>query len=178
MILDEKGNPFYWHTNKQKSITFNLPIGTYKTENNLFKLKTFKPYGNEKYPIFPNNGFLRSLKIYCKPNPNKASISLQQRVIVVDPKYFNSTYKPLKTFTLCHEVFHFFFHSQSLEEKQNKFIHEHYEKQCDNAAKAFMLANGWNPTQVSLAIQMLLKGKHRKDCMKAMTTNAKNNFRR
>jgi hypothetical protein len=178
MILDDKKNPFYWHTNKQHSITFNLPIGKYYTKNNINKLPVFKPYGNEKYPIFPNNGFLKSLKIYCRPNPNKASISLQQRVIVVDPKYFNNPYKPLKTFTLCHEVFHFFFHSQSLEEKQNRFIHEHYEKQCDNAAKAFMLANGWNPTQISLAIKLLLKGQHRKDCMQHLTTDAKNGFRR
>jgi len=178
MILDDKGNPFYWHTNKEHSITFNLPKGKYSTENKIKKKLLFKPYGHEKYPKFRNTTFLKDLKIYCRPNPNKASISLQQRVIVVDPKYFNNKYKPLKTFTLCHEVFHFFFHSQSIEEKQNKFIHEHYEMQCDNAAKAWMLAHGWNPTQISLAIQMLLKGENRKSCMRDKTTAPKMKFRR
>ena len=178
MIYDEKKNPFYWHTNAERSITFNLPVGKYYTENNLTKKNKFVPYGHEKYPIFSNTTFLRDLKIYCRPNPNKASISLERRIIVVDPKYFNSTYKPLKTFTLCHEVFHFFFHCESAEQKQNRFIHQHYEKECDNAAKAWMLANGWNPTQISLAIKMLLKGQERKDCMQLKTTHPKNKFRR
>lgn len=178
MIYDEKKNPFYWHTNKERSITFNLPVGKYYTENNLTKQKKFVPYGHEKYPIFRNTTFLRDLKIYSRPNPNKASISLERRIIVVDPKYFNSKYKPLKTFTLCHEVFHFFFHCESAEQKQNRLIHQHYEKECDNAAKAWMLANGWNPTQISLAIKMLLKGQERKDCMQLKTTHPKNKFRR
>lgn len=178
MILDEKGNPFYWHTNKEHSITFNLPVGKYYTENDIKKLLRFKPYGHEKYPKFHNTTFLKDIKLYCEPNPNKASISLSKRVIVVDPKYYKSKYKPLQTFTLCHEVFHYFFHAENAEQKENRFIHEHFEKQCDNAAKAWMLANGWNPTQISLAIKMLLKGQHRKDCMQNMTTHPRNNFRR
>ncbi len=178
MVFDEKGNPFYWHTNKERSITFNLPIGKYSTENKLIKQPKFIPYGNEKYPIFPNDGFIKALKVYCEPNPNKASISLEKRIIVVDPKYYNSSYKPLQVFTLRHEVYHYFFHCKSDKERQNKFIHQHYEKECDNAAKAWMLANGYNPTQISLAIKLLLKGQERKDCMEMKTTHPKNNFRR
>jgi hypothetical protein len=178
MIYDNLGNPFYWHTNTTRSITFNLPKGNYSTDNHIRKKLKFIPYGHEKYPIFTNTTFLKNLKIYCRPNPNKASISLERGVIVVDPKYYKSKYKPLKTFTLCHEVFHYFFHCKNNRERQNRLIHQHYEKACDNAAKAWMLANGWNPTQISLAIQMLLKGKERKDCMRDMTTHPKNNFRR
>lgn len=178
MILDDKANPFYWHTNKQHSITFNLPPGKYSTQNKIEKQPKFLPYGNAEYPKFPRNSFLRDLKLYRRPNPNKASISLQQRIIIVDPKFYDSKYKPLQTFTLCHEVFHYFFHSKTAAQKANRHIHQHIEKQCDEAAKNFMLANGWNPTQVSLAVKMLLKGQDRKNCIQEATTNKKNNFRR
>jgi hypothetical protein len=179
MVYDAKGNPFYWHTNNEHSITFNLPKGKYSTKNRLTKKLRFVPYGNEKPPKFPKNStFLKDLKIYSRPNPNKASISLERRIIVVDPKFFNSKYIPLQVFVLRHEVYHYFFHCQSHAERENRFIHQHYEKECDNAAKAWMLQNGYNPTQVSLAIKMLLKGQERKDCMQMKTTHPKNNWRR
>lgn len=178
MILDDQGNPFYWHTNKQRSITFNLPVGEYTTDNRIALLPKFEPYGNKKYPIFRNTTFLRDLKLFRRENPNKASISLEHRIIIVDPKFYDSPYKPLKTFTLCHEVFHYFFHAKNKREKKNRHIHQHIEKQCDEAAAHFMLANGWNPTQVSLAVKMLLQGEERKECIREKTTHKKNNFRR
>ncbi len=179
MVYDEKKNPFYWHTNRERSITFNLPKGKYYTENKLTKKSKFLPYGNEKPPKFPaKSSFIKDLKIYRRPNPNKASISLERRIIVVDPKYWDSSYKPLQVFVLRHEIYHYFFHCKSHAERENRFIHQHYEKECDNAAKAWMLQNGYNPTQVSLAIKMLLKGQERKDCMQLKTTHPKNGFRR
>lgn len=181
MILDDKGDPFYWHTNKLRSITFNLPPGKYSTENNITKLPNFQPYGSGKYPGIRNaafQAFLKSLKIYCRENPNKASISLQQRIIIVDPKFYNSPYKPLQVFTLGHEIFHYFFHTKEKWQKANRFIHQHVEKQCDEASAHWMLANGYNPTQVSLAVKLLLKGQERKDCIQEKTTHKKNNFRR
>ena len=178
MILDEKKNPFYWHTNKERDITFNLPPGEYYTKDPIEKLPTFRPYGNEKYPSFRFTNFLSLLKIVPYKNKNKASISLERKLIIVDPKFYYHKYKPLKTFTLCHECFHYFFHSKTKQQKENRFIHQYIEKQCDRAARDFMLANGWNPTQVSLAINLLLKGQDRKDTMRKCTTDPKNNFRR
>lgn len=179
MIYDDKGNPFYWHTNKERSINFNLPKGKYSTQNKITKQAKFKPYGNGKYPNTPAfRAFLKTLKIYCRTNPNKASISLQQRIIIVDPKFYNSVYKPLQAFTLGHEVFHYFYHSKAKWQKANRLIHQHIEKQCDKASANLMLAKGYNPTQVSLSVKLLLKGQERKDCIRDHTTHKKNNFRR
>jgi hypothetical protein len=180
MIYDEDKQPFYWHTNRERSITFNLPIGKYYTPNDLTRKLKFVPYGNEKYPLFKGKAktWLKRLKIYSYKNPNKASISLDKGVIIVDPQYYYNKYKPCRVFTLKHEVYHYFFHCQTMAQKENRFIHQHYEKECDNAAKAWMLANGYNPTQISLAIKLLLKGQERKDCMQRMTTDPKNKFRR
>lgn len=154
-----------------------MPVGTYWVNCKIKRSPKFKPYGNEPYPRF-KKGFLNDIKVHSHKNPHKASISLEKRFIVADPKFYNHEYKPVKTFTLCHEVFHFFFHCKTIEEKKNRFIAQYYEKKCDEAAKNFMLANGWNPSQVSLAIQLLLRGQHRKDCIRRATTDPKNNFRR
>ncbi len=177
MILDDKRNPFYWHTNEARHINFNLPPGTYYTENDLHKRAKFKPYGHEPYPKL-NKAFLRRVKVFPYKNPSKASISLQKAFILADPAFYYSKYKPLKTFTLCHEVFHTVYHAKNRRERNNFYIHEYIEMQCDNAAKAFMLANGWNPTQISLAVKMLLRGKHRRECIRQNTTAPKNGFRR
>lgn len=177
MILDEKKNPFYFHTNEARHINFNLPPGTYYTENNLHKRTTFQPYRHGPYPTLPKD-FLRRVRVFPYPNKSKASISLDRAFILADPKYYYSKFKPLKTFTLCHEVFHKQFHAKNNRERRNYFIHEYIEKQCDNAAKNFMLANGWNPIQVSLAVKMLLKGKHRRECIRESTTDPKNGNRR
>ena len=155
-----------------------MPVGKYETDNSLTKLQTFKPYGNKKFPKFDNKDFMRSLEVFKNPNPNKASISLEQCIIIVDPKFYNSPYKPLKTFTLLHECFHYFYHSKDRKQKANRFIHQHIEKQCDESACYYMLANGWNPTQISLAIKLLLKGEERKEVIRQKTTDKKNNFRR
>lgn len=178
MILDNKGNPFYWHTNKEHHLTFNLPIGKYYTEAPFKELPTFQPYGKEKYPSFKFTNFLRLLSVVPHKNKNKASISLERHLIIVDPKFYYHSYKPLKVFTLKHEVYHKFFHAKNDYERNNPFIHQYIEKQCDRAARNWMLANGYNPTQVSLAINLLLRGKDRKETMRKCTTDKKMNFRR
>lgn len=119
-----------------------------------------------------------NLELHRYKNPNKASISLQKCLVIVDPKFYDSIYRPLQTFTLLHECFHQFFHSKTKAQKRNRFIHQHIEKQCDTAASNYMKANGWNPTQISLAVKLLLKGKERKEAIRRQTTHKKNNFRR
>ena len=178
MILDDKKNPFYWHENNEQQINFNLPPGGYFTETPIKKLQTFHPYGVEKYPKFTGTSFLRHLRVFPQPNPNKASISLKKRLILADPKFYYHKYKPLKVFTLCHECFHYFFHSKNIKEKRNRFIHQHIEKQCDESAKNFMLAKGYNPSQISLAVKMLLQGEDRRENIRVLTTDKKNKFRR
>ena len=178
MILDSVGNPFYWHKNKERSITFNLPVGKYETDNVIKKLPSFRSYGHTKFPKEFDKQWLNNLELKKSKNPNKASITLQRCIIIVDPKYYESPYLPLQTFTLLHECFHYFFHSKTRAQKRNRFIHQHIEKQCDENARNYMLANGWNPTQVLLSIRLLLKGEERKEVMRQLTTDKKNNFRR
>lgn len=177
MIFDEKGKPFYWHTNTQKHINFNLPPGTYFTEANIKKKWPFKPYGHKPWPKF-KPGALSHIKIFSYPNPNKASISLEKGFIIADPYFYNHDYEPLKKFTTLHELFHHFYHAKNDHERKNFYIHEFIEAQCDNAAKNYMLANGYNPTQISLAVKLLLRGENRKQCIRMNTTHERNNFRR
>lgn len=176
VIYDEKKFPFYFHTNAARRINFNLPPGSYYSNVPLTK-KPFKPYGQKKYPRF-RKGFLKRIKVYKVTNQNKASISLKTSQVFVDPLYYDNPYEPLKTFTLLHELFHHFFHAKTKREKRNPFIHQFIESQCDDAARNYMLANGWNPSQVRIACGLLLRSKWRNRCIHNTTTNAKNNFRR
>lgn len=177
MILDDQEMPFYWHDNKEHHLNFNLPTGSYYSLVPIKKLHTFKPYGARKYPKLKMS-FLSKVRVFPHKNPNKASISLERKFILADNKFFYHDYKPLKTFTLAHEVFHSVYHCKNERERSNRYIHQYYEKKCDEAAKDFMLAHGWNPTQVSLAVKLLLRGQERKDCIRMATTDKHNNFRR
>ena len=177
LILDYEGNPFYWHDNKERHINFNLPVGWYASKYPIKKRRKFKPYGNAPYPTLPK-GFLQTVGVSKLRNRNKASISLEKEHIWADPKYFDSWYQPLKTFTLGHELFHKVYHTKTLKERRNPYIRELVEMKCDEASKNFMLANGWNPSQVSLAVKMLLRGKGRKEAIRMATTHPKNCFRR
>lgn len=176
-IWDSDWEPFYWHDNKERHINFNLPIGQYYSNVKVRKLPVFMPYPHGPIPGLPK-GFLQAVRVFPHPNPNKATISLQKRFIIADPKYFYHKYKPLQVFTVGHELMHYRFHSKTPAQRKNRYIHEHIERQCDDASKNWMLANGYNPTQVSLAIKLLLRGKGRKQCMMMNTTHPRNNNRR
>jgi hypothetical protein len=143
----------------------------------LKKQRKFTPYGNAPYPKLPK-AFLQAVGVTPYPNKNKASISLVKEHIWVDPHYFYSTYRPLKTFTIGHELFHKVYHAKNIKERRNPYIREFIEMKCDEASKNFMLANGWNPSQVSLAVKLLLKGHNRKEKIRMATTHSKNCFRR
>jgi len=176
VIYDSNKFPFYFHTNTARHINFNLPPGTYYSNVRL-KKRPFKPYGKKSYPRFPK-GFLKGINVYKVENKNKASISLPTGQVFVDPLYHDNPYEPVQTFTLLHELFHHFFHAKTKREKKNPFIHEFIESQCDDAARNFMLANGWNPSQVRIACGLLLRSKFRNRCMHRKTTDPINNFRR
>ncbi len=177
VVLDNEKNPFYWHDNTEGHINFNLPRGRYSVNVPVQKRARFRPYPHKPYPRFTGT-FLKDVQVFPHKNPNKASISLEKRFIMADPKFYYNEYKPLKTFTLCHEVFHKFFHAKNHRERSNRFIREYIERQCDRAARDFMLANGWNPIQVRLACAMLLRGQGRKEAIRQCTTARHNHNRR
>lgn len=178
VIYDDKQFPFYFHTNTARKISFNLPPGTYYSTVKVRKKPIFKPYGQKKYPRFPKGFLSRRIAIHKVNNKNKASIALETGDIFVDPLYHDNPYEPLQAFTLLHELFHHFFHAKTKREKRNPFIHQFIESQCDDAARNYMLANGYNPSQVRIACGLLLRSKWRNKCIHRSTTNPVNNFRR
>lgn len=171
LILDENKNVFYFHYNKEGKLTFNLPTGRYYSSVPVIKLHRFLPYPHGKYPPFAIP--LDKIQLYQLENPNKASISLERLIVIVDPKFYNSEYKPLQTFTLLHELFHGNYHCTTKEQRSNKFYREFMERKCDESAGNWMLANGWNPVQVSLAGKMLLKSPARRACITDNSTGRK-----
>lgn len=92
--------------------------------------------------------------------------------VIVDHEFWDHEYKPAQTAILGHEMFHGNFNSNGLTERQKKnyFIRQHIEKQCDDAIRNYMLCHGWNPSQISLAFKLMLKGQDRRDCIARNTT--------
>jgi hypothetical protein len=125
---------------------------------------------------------LNAIVLLNQPNPNKASTTAKKvrgKIwIIADPVYYNHWFLPTQTFTLLHEIFHSNegYHTTSARQRENFFMHEHIEKKCDHAAENYMMVNGWNPIQISMASKLLLKGKRRRDCIQKNTTGK--HFRR
>ena len=174
LILDQYKHLFYFHYNKEHHLTFNLPPGYYYSYTPLYKQSVFRPYEKRTYP--PMAADLNNIVLMSRPNPNKASTTARKIKgkiwINADPKYFYHDYMPLKTATLLHELFHSNkgFHLTNEKHRKNYYIHTHIEMKCDDAARNYMLVNGWNPSQVSFAFKLLLSGAPRKNCIANNTT--------
>lgn len=174
LILDQYKHLFYFHYNKELNLTFNLPPGYYYSYTPLIQLKRFMPYEARTYPKMAAD--LNAIVLLCKPNKNKASTTAKKvngKIwIVVDPKFYYHEFLPTQTFTLLHEIFHSNkgFHTTNDRQRKNFYIHEHIEMKCDGAAENYMLVNGWNPIQISMAGKFLLEGKRRRDCIEQNTT--------
>lgn len=171
-ILDEKENIFFYHPNEQKKINFNLPEGTFCTENNLTK-KSFQPYEEFNGSALKKD-FLNSFEFSIADNKNKATINPNIKKITIDKKYGNHWYKPLKIFVVCHEVRHLEVGGSIKDEKGNIIFDA--EKACDDFAKNYMLSHGYNPTQVEAAKEILISGAERRKCISDSMNNK--NFRR
>lgn len=170
-ILDEDRQPFYFHTNTAREITFNLPVGKYFTRNKITLLDTFKPYNNYKTPNFDLTGY----KIIIGNNPHKATITPAKRQILVDSSINKIKYKPAKKFLIGHEIFHLHCggNKYALYDAQGKGIGTPIydaERECDDCSEKNMLNIGYNPTQIKLAKNLILDSFERKIC------NYENNF--
>lgn len=170
-ILDENKKLFYYHPNSIGSITFNLPVGIYYTDNSL-QQKPFVPY--EKF-VKPEK-FIdpREFKILVGNNPHKATINLRDKTILFDKKIASHKYRPCLQFILGHEIYHTCV-GGSLFDKAGNMIFD-AEKACDDFSKNYMLSHGWNPTQIKIASALLLNDKDRVQCIHNNTITK--NFRR
>ncbi len=159
-ILDEDKNIFYIHPNKEQSITFNLPIGFYFTNNNLEE-KHYQPYGKKPNVKFPFD--LDEMKVLIASNKHTATIRPFEKTITVDPNTANIKYKPALAFLLRHEVYHLVIGGSRFDGKGNIIFDA--EKACDDYAKKDMLYCGYNPTQITIAKELLLTSPERKKCI-------------
>ncbi len=164
-ILDMYKNPFYAASNFRKNITFNLPVGVFYT-NNVLKRVAFKPYEDFKYPSL--NYSPKDFKIVIAKNPNKLTINTLSKTIKVDPLIAENKFLPLLTFSIGHELGHLKYGGSTPSFDA--------EKACDDFSRNYMLSHGWNPTQINLAAQMLLRSFDRKNCIEKETVQ-KFNFR-
>ena len=165
-IKDSKGNIFFFHTNTDRKINFNLPVGSYSTKNLLIQ-KDFLPYeklNDVKFPINPKD-FL----VVVGNNKHKATISMDNRTILVDRSIANHTYKPCKAFIIGHEIGHIII-GGSKYDKSGKMILD-AEKWCDDFSRNYMLATGYNPSQIKIASELLLNDFDRKNCIHENTIN-------
>lgn len=156
-ILDQKGNLFYGHPNKEGSILFNLPVGTFRSVNEISDTGYFKPYPVAPLPyvdysIIPKDYLLRSTK-----NKNKATIipGVDFFYSFIDPSIANHIYKPCLYFVLGHEIHHYFFHDKT----------EESENLCDVGSYNLMMRNGFNPLQVEIAQRLLFDSPTRSECI-------------
>ena len=153
-IAERSGKLFYFHPNKQKEITFNLPKGIYFSENLVKRVAEFKPYPKEDYvlkkhvPLEHAKGY----KVREGDNVNKGSIKYATKDILIDKK-IREDYSPCFEFVYGHELGHTLFDDERL---------------CDFYAHDRMLDLGYNPTQIQLAKNILFKKNlMRKECLES-----------
>jgi hypothetical protein len=159
-ILDEQGNFFYAHPNKEGKINFNLPRGVYYTSNVLIK-KPFVPYVKWQRPDFKYNP--AEFRIVVKPNVNKASINYLTKDITIDEKIAKIKFKPLKVFLLAHELKHLDVGGSKFDSKGKMTFDAEHE--CDKYAENYMLSHGYNPTQIELSKKLCLSNPNRHECI-------------
>lgn len=175
-VYDERKKIFYVHPNTEKSILFNLPKGKFFTPNRIFREKKFIPY--KTFVSAVDSSQIKGIKVIIRKNPNKATVYRSIKTIVIDNEFANHDFKPVPVFVFAHELHHFTFFPKNEEERKNDLFMLEIEKKCDEGAVNYMLGNGYNPSQIKLAKEIVLSNKHRGKCVDDLTTNKNNNYRR
>ena len=145
LILDKDMIPFYYRENLSGNYKFNLPLGTYYTENSLSITRpnfytTPKLKDRYFFKRYPNK-----FKIIYSENPNKCSVDIDRGIIIFDNS-FREQPRFIKDFIKFHELGHYRYSGRGQES----------EKDCDNFAAYCMIQLGYNPSQVSVANKMSL----------------------
>lgn len=143
------GWPFYNRTKRKGKISFNLPIGKFEIKyGNIEKLNEPIKYKKIKLP-YPNNvtNFYGKIKIIWETNPYKCSVDFSGGNATF---YFDPSFKDFPDFVvvwICgHELAHFLYKGQK----------QFSEKMCDNYSSNMLLDLGYNPSQITAAINMAL----------------------
>lgn len=157
VIYDHRG-VFYYNPNKKGSLFFNLPPGTYITENNL-KPSPVVSYSVKTLPT-PERKMMKpkKIKIIKGDNPSKCTIFLDKGLIFIDKKLSEKINTPALTFIIFHELGHYYYGG-------HKFGSPAYykaEKKCDEFATFQMIRAGFNPSQIYIGSEISLSGNKRK----------------
>ena len=146
LILDSNGKEFYKkeNTSKKGYIHFNLPAGKYHTQNNLHRV-SFRKYDLPAIPKPNHKKETKPFKIVFDENPNKCSINTKTGLVIFDNS-FKDQPKYVIDFILWHEYAHYFYSGEG----------QKSEKNCDTYAQRQMLRQGYNPSQISIAIATTL----------------------
>lgn len=154
-IYDKDGNIFYEHPNPEGFIKFNLPAGIYKSKNTLRGLSTFEPYNLLDYEGLQSD-IPTDWDIYEGDNPNRASVWLKNRKMLVDSNFLNTfKYAPIMPFVVGHELGHYIFNNSDGKHLSTEEM-DGMELNCDLFACNKMLQAGYNPSQVLIASMLLL----------------------
>ena len=141
IILDKNKIPFYYRNNLKGKYKFNLPLGTYYTNNTLLVLNNPVFYTTPKLkPSYHFRPFPKKFKIIYENNPNKCSVDLNRHVIIFDNSFKKSP-RFIKDFIKFHELGHYKYTGRGQES----------EKDCDNFSSYCMIKVGYNPSQISVA---------------------------
>ena len=161
LIFDKNKIPFYFRDNNKTTFKFNLPVGTYYTENNLVKLNRPCFYTSPKLkPFYFNKTLPNRFKIVYENNPNKCSVDLTRGIIIFDNSFKNEP-RFIKDFIKFHELGHYRYSGRGQES----------EKDCDNFSVHCMIKIGYNPSQINVASKYTLGENHLSVDRKINNTN-------
>lgn len=142
LIYDKSMIPFYFISGIKNLFRFNLPLGTYYTENKITQLDKPCYYSSPKVPekYFFDINYPENFKIIYRDNPNKCSVDLEKATIIFDTSYKKEP-RFVRDFIKFHELGHFDYTGKG----------DQSERDCDLFAGNCMLKIGYNPTQIAAA---------------------------
>ena len=138
IVYDDNMRPFYCKENNNYGgyLRFNLPVGTFYTENKLRPLKKRIYYKLHELPTPTKITQLPKKMVFkIAPNPNKCSTNLEKGIMVMDSDLAKES-RAITDFVKYHEFGHFHYSGD-----------KNSEKNCDLFAINEMLKNGYNPSQ-------------------------------
>ena len=145
VMIFKNGKPFYYRTNKDGILFFNIPSGKYEVLEG--KLTSCTPVIYPTLNLDKRNNFnkVEKLKIIIAPNKNKATIDLENNYAIIDPKLADLPEYTIKWF-MGHELWHNFYRG----------LGQISEQACDKGSADTMLKIGYNPNQCIAAIRGVL----------------------
>ena len=156
LFICEDDMPFYVRVIDEKGLRFNLPAGNYDVKVGEFEqcepvdyplIKIDEPYNFTPFP--------KALQLVYRPTPAKCQIDTDNGIVYADPmfkKFPKYTWK----WVYGHELGHFPYQGKGIKS----------EKDCDIFSANLLLMEGFNPSQIRSAIDLVLSNRLSSLCRK------------